>query len=236
MHYGSVGGATSLDRLSQMMKRLSDILHDLPEELRLPARQHDLLSPQLHQQQQHQASSSYNLPLPPQLLHHGGQSQNYQSNLKETAAADWPRSYQFEAMRANVHITSLYMQSTILENYSDTLQRPTPQSGDRLGNANGEVDFSTRAHLWKYREGIAREMLDVLNSCSPSTLEANGTSMVKKIREIAATLLNREGDQSMLSDIEERSRQYITQFVEILADLDYTSRIPISPYDKSAQL
>jgi hypothetical protein len=46
-----------------------------------------------------------------------------------------------------------------------------------------------------------------------------------KIREIAATLLEGEDayDSTIASDAERRSREYVAQFVDILARLDYMS-------------
>lgn len=91
------------------------------------------------------------------------------------------RSYQFDIMRANIHITSLYIQSTILETCSSAFREsPTDtfstSPGDDVISSPG---YTPRTQLWKFRESIARELLDMLNFCSTRTLEANGSSMVR---------------------------------------------------------
>lgn len=87
---------------------------------------------------------------------------------------------QFDIMRANIHITSLYIQSTILEACSSAFTRP---EADIFAMSPGEETRSSpgyppRTQLWMFRKSIARELLEVLNFCSSRTLEANGTSMV----------------------------------------------------------
>lgn len=96
-------------------------------------------------------------------------------------------SYQFDIMRANIHITSLYIQSTILESCSSAFTR---SSVDVLaGSPEDESDISPgqppRTQLWTFRESIARELLEVLNFCSTKALEANGSSMVSHLRTVS---------------------------------------------------
>lgn len=51
------------------------------------------------------------------------------------------------------------------------------------------------------------------------------TLQITKIRGIAASLLAEgEGERIVTSDIDERNRQYVARFAEILAKLDYASR------------
>ncbi|KAG7112374.1 hypothetical protein HYQ45_006850 [Verticillium longisporum] len=138
-------------------------------------------------------------------------------------------SPQFDIMRANVHITSIYLQSMILEMCLDKVERS--DHGARAGSQGtspasdpATPDTSAREQLWQLKESVARELLDVVHYCSAWTLESNGSSMIVKIREIAATLLERSEGSGVLSDVERRSREYIAQFVEILANLDYAPR------------
>lgn len=101
----------------------------------------------------------------------------------------WPNAYQFDIMRANIHITSLYLQSTILEtclsSYQPRRGNDASASTSPSNSADGAVtspesapEWSTRIELWKFRESIARELLELLKFCSSWTLEANGSSMV----------------------------------------------------------
>ena len=60
--------------------------------------------------------------------------------------------------------------------------------------------------------------------------ETNQTfiKQIVKIREIAATLLDYD-DVEATSDLEQQSRQYVAQFANILADLDYMGQAAIIP-------
>lgn len=58
---------------------------------------------------------------------------------------------------------------------------------------------------------------------------------IVKIREIAATLLDSENDLEAASEQEENSRQYVAQFADILANLDYMGQATIIPPIFSAQ-
>ncbi|KAF2000123.1 hypothetical protein P154DRAFT_492723 [Amniculicola lignicola CBS 123094] len=141
-----------------------------------------------------------------------------------------PRIYQFDIMRANIHITSLYIQSTILETCSNAF---TTSNADQFAASPSDdrssPGYAPRTQLWKFRESIAKELLEVLNFCSSRTLEANGTSMIVKIREIAATLLGDGNDIGVTSDLEEQSRQYVQAFAEILASIDHLGHSTIIP-------
>ncbi|RDW95118.1 hypothetical protein BP5796_00881 [Coleophoma crateriformis] len=122
------------------------------------------------------------------------------------------RAQQFEIMKANIHITKLYLQSWILD------RCPIPPSG-RPGSRSGLSPPENEQ--WNIsREEIARQLLQVINICSQSTLESHGTSMVVKIREIAATLLDREPPSQAVLDITQPSQHYIARFLDILAALD----------------
>ena len=89
-------------------------------------------------------------------------------------------SYQFDVMRANIHITSLYIQSTILETCSSAFANSP--SDICIASPSDDVRSSPghtpQTQLWMFRESIAQELLEVLNFCSLGTLEANGSSMV----------------------------------------------------------
>lgn len=94
------------------------------------------------------------------------------------------RSGQFDIMRANIHITALYIQSTILETCSSAFVNSPSDAfsaspGDETRSSPG---YAPRTQLWMFRESIARELLEVLNFCSSRTLEANGHSMVSVMR------------------------------------------------------
>ncbi|KAF2009536.1 hypothetical protein BU24DRAFT_428433 [Aaosphaeria arxii CBS 175.79] len=139
--------------------------------------------------------------------------------------------FQFDIMRANIHITSLYIQSTVLEACSSAFANNpndsfAPSPGD---DAHSSPGYTPRTQLWKFRESIARELLEVLHFCSTRTLEASGSSMIVKIREMAATLLDSDNDLGVPSESEEQLRRYVVQFADILANLDYMGHSTVIP-------
>jgi hypothetical protein len=90
------------------------------------------------------------------------------------------RTHQFATMSANIHITSLYIQSTILEACSNAFTDPQAIAHGSPSDAAGRTgqESAARTQLWAFRKSIATELLEVLNFCSSRTLEANGSSMV----------------------------------------------------------
>lgn len=93
-------------------------------------------------------------------------------NILRPADETLEKFHQFEIMKANIHITKLYLQSWILDRYLLAMNQST-------GSKMGSEELRYR-ELWKsWQEDIARQALQVLTFCSQSTLESHGGSMVK---------------------------------------------------------
>jgi len=80
----------------------------------------------------------------------------------------------FDIMKANIHITKLYLQSVILERCSTLFQEPTSPGV----SVSGYEYISSSDELWRSREDICRQLLSILNIYPVETLEFHGTSMV----------------------------------------------------------
>ncbi|KAH8879312.1 hypothetical protein GQ53DRAFT_44663 [Thozetella sp. PMI_491] len=220
--------APSLEIFFNVMKRLHTALEELPDELKLPHRRTPPAS-------SHSPDGPAGSMLQPNMGEAFVPDSSEQSSQPSTVR-------QFDIMRVNIHVTSLYLQSTILDLCINTLQRATTREGstpysnsspasmdayspnagkDAAANAS---KISARAQLFEFRSSLARELLDILTYYSSESLEANGESMIIKIRDIASSLLDRDEERDIAADIEERNRHYVTRFVEILAKLDYASR------------
>lgn len=79
---------------------------------------------------------------------------------------------QHEIMRANIHVTHLWLQSLLLEQVDAVVQENVvndPSAGD--------VSASLRAN-WAEREDICRQMLHLLHSIPHAYLEPNGLYLV----------------------------------------------------------
>ena len=95
---------------------------------------------------------------------------------------------QFDVMRANVYITSIYIRSTILEMCLNKLQTlEQPGSPDQVYNA---MPFDTvRAQLWQMKESLGGQLLDILRISSPDVLESNGLSLVSRTDPLMTLLV-----------------------------------------------
>ena len=85
----------------------------------------------------------------------------------------------FEIMKANIHITKLYLQSVILECCSNVSREPT--SPQHPGHTITESETSAYSDEQREsREYICRQLLSIMNFCPVETLESHGTSIVNK--------------------------------------------------------
>lgn len=85
---------------------------------------------------------------------------------------------QHEIMRANIHVTHLWLQSLLLEQVDAVVQENVvndPSAGD--------VSVSLRAN-WAEREDICRQMLHLLHSIPHAYLEPNGLYLVSSSAHI----------------------------------------------------
>ena len=146
---------------------------------------------------------------------------------------------QFDIARATLHITSLYLQSTLVENLFNSQPPPRLESISSTGSPTirpgllplgymqeyiptAPPEVTIQRELWSLREDIAQNLLDILDHTPTETLERNGFSLVLQIRKVAATLLD-HGDDPQTPDLTEgRVASYIHRFAEILANLDHT--------------
>jgi hypothetical protein len=106
---------------------------------------------------------------------------------------------EFHIARANIHITSLYIQSVLLENLihvqllpslsSASAERRLPtatffpdphSSGEGKGAAISDTKVETllKRELWRYRSNIAQDLLSVLDPIPKETLERNSFAFV----------------------------------------------------------
>ena len=73
---------------------------------------------------------------------------------------------QMESMRANIHVTHLWLQSMVLDQI------------DALRSAEPSISAPDPKTLWSEREDICRQLLHVLHSLSDAHLEPNGYHLV----------------------------------------------------------
>jgi hypothetical protein len=149
--------------------------------------------------------------------------------------------HQYAIMRVNIHVTNLYLQSTLLDLCLGAAADPAEYGSSESGpDTSVSRSLSDHKELWDLRENIVRELLYVLENSTTKVLEANGLSLVSellppnpnpsdmdqivKIREIAASLLVENDNPNDAKTFQRRSGYYISQFTNILARLDYLSK------------
>lgn len=131
---------------------------------------------------------------------------------------------QLATLRADIHVTHLWLQSIILDQL-DTF--PLATSG-RLPTSQGVSGVSPRPD-WFAREDICRQLLLLLCSVSEASLTANGMHLVYKVRDVAGSLLAcpfKEEDQlSGTVGPATRAKEYLRDFTKKLRQLDQSETI-----------
>ncbi|TDZ53078.1 hypothetical protein CTRI78_v007188 [Colletotrichum trifolii] len=157
------GPAVRLARLRDLLQEIRYMLDDAPGPMR-----------------QWASSESYDAPTTPQL---DGDSQPAMSSYGSPAAAhsasltSEPGGYskiiqgQAEVMRANIHVTHLWLQSLLLEQVDLVLQESA--IGPNAAMGSDEITEALKAN-WAEREDICRQMLHLLHSIPYVYLEPNG--------------------------------------------------------------
>lgn len=109
---------------------------------------------------------------------------------------------QFATLRANIHVTHLWLQSILLD-HLDTLSSPEDN--------------------WPEREVISSQLLHVLHSISQEDIEPNGLHLVYKVRDVAVGLL--ACPFSLTDASAKRAQGFVREFTGIMARLDASETV-----------
>ena len=119
-----------------------------------------------------------------------------------------PRSnFGTDVQVANLYITQLHIRSNLLEQLELLAKR--------------QSDLTASQSIFSQRQSIVEDLLEILSHMPRETLEANGHSLVPKIRDIGAALLDevRMTDGSQLAN--EQARTDLRRLLEKLERLDF---------------
>ena len=137
--------------------------------------------------------------LPPELIWRGGLSRPPQSNFGT------------DVQTANLYITQLYIRSNLLEQI--------------IHLSENQPNQEIHPDLVADRQSIVEDLLEILYQMPQETLEANGNSLIPKIRDIGSALFDdiREGrgGQSLSTHTSENLRRLLTK----LENLDVQSQL-----------
>ncbi|CAF3434723.1 unnamed protein product [Fusarium graminearum] len=137
----------------------------------------------------------------------------------------------FAIPRANVYITSLFIQSIILATVSANIS-PIAESNQYLHQtkpsdmSQSDENNDIKRQLLKLRKGIAQQLFHIITATPISALRANGIAAVSKLREITAALLSCRIDSSYRDEEEEEQVQScINCLITTLVQLDDIKQI-----------
>ncbi|OLN85353.1 hypothetical protein CCHL11_09875 [Colletotrichum chlorophyti] len=127
---------------------------------------------------------------------------------------------QAEIMRANLHVTHLWLQSLLLEQIDVVIQETAIGGGSTASSE--EVSAALKAN-WVEREDICRQLLHLLHSIPYVYLEPNGLYLAYKVRDVAVTLLNCPFDGHERPAL--RAVQYMRDFTRKLSEIDRSESV-----------
>lgn len=170
--------AARLARMRDLLQEMRYMLDDAPGPVRqwASSERHDddnalpPTTPRYDNDDLHSVVSSYGSPAT-------------ERSRRATVGADGASSYskvvqgQHEIMRANIHVTHLWLQSLLLEQVDVVVQEGVIGSNSSAAAGAEEVSASLKAN-WAEREDICRQMLHLLHSIPYVYLEPNGLYLV----------------------------------------------------------
>ncbi|KAH8422415.1 uncharacterized protein LDX57_000169 [Aspergillus melleus] len=126
----------------------------------------------------------------------------------------------FATMRANLHVTHLWVQSLLLDQLEAAQSRYHSVQPTASEHEVATMDPQT---LWREREELCRQLFFVLHSLPQVNLEANGLHLAYKVRDIAASLLacpfHPDAPEA------QRATEYLQHSSNILARLDRSENV-----------
>ncbi|KAL1857546.1 hypothetical protein Daus18300_010304 [Diaporthe australafricana] len=214
--------ATRLARMRELLQEMRYMLDDAPGPMRQWA------SSESHHHHHHHHHEAPSTPRYDDTDHHTAVSsfgspattERSRAGTDGASSSSYPKLVQGQAeiMRANLHVTHLWLQSLLLEQIDGVVQE-TAIAGAGAGAAAGaeEVSASLKGN-WAEREDICRQMLHLLHSIPYTYLEPNGLHLAYKVRDVAVTLLNCPFEAHTRPA--RRATEYMRDFTRALSRLD----------------
>jgi len=134
--------------------------------------------------------------LPPQLQWRGGLSRPPKSNFGT------------DAQTANLYITQLHIRYNLLEQMVDISHQP-----------GATTSGTSTPELTSERQSIVEDMLQIVQTVPRTIIQASGASLVHKIRDIGAALLEQpEPNVTLVSDLQRNNKLCLV--LRILEELE----------------
>ncbi|KAG5922932.1 hypothetical protein E4U42_005137 [Claviceps africana] len=139
------------------------------------------------------------------------------------------RRLQYEIQKANIFMSQLATRSYFVELYfhlrdvhlAEEQANPVEsQQTDEEKALQDADDVEIYSLMAAEREVIVQNLLEVIGSISQRNMEPNGLSLINKMRQVAATLLNTAPDRK--GPVAVKSEQALSQLIDILVKLEKT--------------
>jgi hypothetical protein len=133
--------------------------------------------------------------------------------LSPDAASNAPGvvTSQLGAIRGNLHITHLWLQSILLDQLEALLQ-------DRAPGYDMPAYLATPESRWSERENLCSQLIHVLHAIPIADHEPNGLHYAFKIRDVAVGLLNCPFEPHEPASL--RAAELVREFTNMLSKLD----------------
>jgi hypothetical protein len=118
---------------------------------------------------------------------------------------------QLGAVRGNLHVTQLWLQSILLDQLEALLQ-------DDVSPFDAPAYLATVESRWSERENLCTQLIHVLHAIPQKDLEPNGLHFVFKVRDVAVGLLNCPCEPHEPASL--RAAEFVREFTQILSRLD----------------
>ena len=119
---------------------------------------------------------------------------------------------QLASIRANLHVTHIWLQSLILDQLEAAQSHP-----QRRSSTHQVVDLDQKS-LWVEREKLSHHLFFVLFNFPRMSLEANGLHLANKVRDVVASLLGCPFPPE--DPISKKAAEYIQLSTDVLSRLD----------------
>jgi hypothetical protein len=133
--------------------------------------------------------------------------------INETAKT---RRSQISSLRANLHVTHLWLQSLILDQLEAAQSHQQEQSSATI--LEQQPAGLDQRSLWMEREKLCRQLFFILFNFPRLSLEANGLHLANKVRDIAASLLACPFHPD--DPISKQAAEYVQLSTDVLSRLD----------------
>ncbi|OTA54476.1 hypothetical protein K449DRAFT_389217 [Hypoxylon sp. EC38] len=147
------------------------------------------------------------------------------------------RHLQYEIQKANIQLSQLATRSYFVERYLNLrdAHRDDPNFAER---AKTEEKDDRDDMMEDERDLIVQNLVTVLASISQRNMEPNGCSLINKIRQVASTLVNTNGERKGL--VAAKAKEYLNGFLDILMKLEKMGASPraesMTPQDEEEEL